>query len=185
MHNGKGRILQKRRCSGSEQLKEKKKGRERRASFHELSPVNTAKDLSSLLCTAALGSKSSWLNCYRFCWKKTPKQYFPAGFALTLPATQLTRVLAQRRNSSMLAETTAAGLPLAAAQSHLFFPPAGKTAISFPAGPLTQIIPEPNEQHCHFKGGSKKDGTAAACNTKERANQQLRLSNGSQFHTNF
>lgn len=76
MHNGKGRILQKRRCSGSEQLKEKKKGRELRASFHELSPVNTAKDLSSLLCTAALGSKSSWLNCYRFCWKKKPKTIF-------------------------------------------------------------------------------------------------------------
>lgn len=58
MGNGKGTILWKRRCSGSEQLKEKKKGREIRASFYELSPVNTAKDLSSLLCTAAWAAKA-------------------------------------------------------------------------------------------------------------------------------
>lgn len=59
MGNGKGRILQKRRCSGSMQFKEKKKGRELRASFHELSPVNTAKDLSSLLCAAAWAAKAT------------------------------------------------------------------------------------------------------------------------------
>lgn len=60
------------------------------------------------------------------------------------------------------------------------FPPAGKTAISFPAGPLTQIIPDPNEQHYQCsKGEVKEDGTAGACSTKEYANQQLCPSNGS------
>lgn len=34
-------------------------GRELRASFHELSAVNTAKDLSSLLCTAAWAAKAA------------------------------------------------------------------------------------------------------------------------------
>lgn len=45
----------------------KKKKRELRASFHELSPVNTAKDLSPLLCTAAWVAKSSQPNRYRSC----------------------------------------------------------------------------------------------------------------------
>lgn len=43
------------------------------------------------------------------------------------------------------------GLPLSAVFGPISFPSCSKTAISFPAGPLTQIITDPNEQHYQFK----------------------------------
>jgi len=40
-------------------LQERKKGRELRASLHELSPLNTTKGLLPLLCTAACVAKAA------------------------------------------------------------------------------------------------------------------------------
>lgn len=167
------------------QQKEKKKGRELRASFHDLSPVNTAKDLSSLLYTAAWAAKAAGSIAIDFAGKKSQNKYFPAGFALTLPTTQLTRVLAHRRNSSMLAETTAVELPLAAAQSQLFSLLQARLQL---VSQLVLSLRSPQTQvnnTTSSKGEVRRTGLQWPCTTKEYMNQQLCPSNGLQFHTKF
>lgn len=67
-------------------LGEKKKGRELRESFHELNPLNTTKDQSPLLCTAACKAKAA--SQITTDLAEIEKKSFLAGFALTLPATQ-------------------------------------------------------------------------------------------------
>lgn len=83
-------------------LKEILKRKRSTASFHKLKPVNTAKDLPLLLSTAAWVAKAVSQITTDIAETKVLFSWFCSK--------TVTQTLAQRRNGSMQAETTAAGL---------------------------------------------------------------------------